>query len=605
MGLLDKVLRAFRSDPQVVQVGGFSNGASKVLLGLGGRTESNEIVNSLTAMHTSIVFACVRIISEKVATTPLNLLSITRGSGKELAFDHDYYDLIHSKPNPEQDSVNFRVAVQSSALLEGNGYIEIQRDKGNRVVALWHRSSRNTRPFRDKDSNLLYETTDGMTPGTKRIINPADMVHIMATSLDGFYGLNPIEYQRRAIGQQIAMDKFGARFFANYATPQLALINKSPLPLGPADKTKAREDWEMLASGSNQHRIAILDNDYAIQQLSISQEDAQYLQTKLATRRDIAAIYGVPGHMVGDTEKGIKANVEQQAQDFLTTCLGPWLTKWEYALNTKLFASIGRSVGKYEAKFDTRDLLRPDAASRTTFYQSGIQNGYLCPDEVRALEGFNPIGPEGKEFFIQLNMQRLDQVGAQQDQQLESAQNQDEQAAKTGKQSAPEKAQTKDNEVEDEAEERSANYAQVRRVYTGLFRDAVGRFHNRNTKDTQSAQQCFEPAVNALNLSLNNGNEMGAEATKAIGKFCDGVVRRSKKWDVLDTDAHSELNKCIRSLVYANAMDQANAVAKAALVSLDEPDEVDDEELSDDEEAQRKAYEVRKARMKELEASNE
>jgi HK97 family phage portal protein len=555
-------LRQFRSDPAVVTLGGFKN-AAQVLLGDFGRTESNEIVNHHTALHVPVVFACVKIISEKIATLPLMVYEVTRGRGKQVAFDHDYYDMVHNRPNPFQDSANFRTAIMASVLLEGNAYVELERDNANRVVNMWHRNSYRTEPVIELNKKVAYRTLDGNTQG--RIIPVENMVHIMGVTLDGFRGMSPVEYQRRSMGQQIAMDKFSSRFFANYATPQLALIN--PAEMAPESKAKARQDWEKLQSGSNQHRIAILDNGFDIKQLGVTQDQAQFLETKLASKRDVYSIFGVPGHMVGDSEKGVKANVEQQAQDFLTNCLQPWLTKLETAFNVKLFSTLGRSAGKYEVRFNTRDLLRPDAASRTTFYSSGIQNGYLNLNDVREFEGLNPIGPVGNRHFIQLNMQLADDVG-------EEPVNGVPQTIK------PE--QDSDTELEDEQEENALPLKRLKAQYRGLFRDAVGRFAIRNSKDTETAAHCLRPVLETISFAFQNTSnpivlplDPLSETSKAIVKLCEGVAHRSAQWDVNDLDAVTEveLKRAIKSLVYAALRDEAAAKASAALKVLDEADE--------------------------------
>ena len=370
----------------------------------GGRSDSNEIVTPLTAMQTATVFACVRILSEQVGNMPLRTFELS-AQGKQLAYDHELFDLLELSPNPEMSAMTFRQSVTAQQLLWGNGYVEIQRNGAGKVSALWPRGAWNTKPVR-KGGELFYESTD---TGTLRYIAAEDMLHIPYVSLDGLIGLSPIAQARQTVGMALAMDKFGARFFGNFAMPKIAI--KTPNKMRPEDKTLARQDWEALQSGSNQHRVAILDGGMAIEKLSLPPEDAQFLQSRGFTRREICALYGVPPQMVADLEKAIKSNVEQQGIEFLQYTLRPLLTRWIQEIRRKLLPRVPRSTKRFTVAFDVRELLRPDASTRQAYYQSGIQNGYLTQNEVREYEDLNPYdGEVGSEPIVQLNMQSLGNV---------------------------------------------------------------------------------------------------------------------------------------------------------------------------------------------------
>jgi HK97 family phage portal protein len=368
----------------------------------GNRVESNEVVTPITAMQTATVFACVRILSEQVGKMPLNVFERS-DAGKRLAMELPLFDLLELNPNPEMTAMTFRQTVTAQCLLWGNGYAEIQRNGAGQVIALWPHGAWNTKPVR-VNGRLLYETTDGN--GQIRYIRPEDMLHIPYVSLDGMIGLSPIAQARQAIGSSLAMDKFGARFFGNYAMPKIAI--QTDKPMRPEDKTMARQDWEALQSGVNQHRVAILDNGMKIQQLSIPPEDAQFLQSRAFTKREICALYGVPPQMVGDLEKAIKSNVEQQGIEFLQYTLAPLLARWLQEVRRKLLPHGGKANKRYTVGFDVRELLRPDATSRQAYYQSGIQNGYLTPNEVREFEDMNPYeGEIGWEPVVNSTLQPL------------------------------------------------------------------------------------------------------------------------------------------------------------------------------------------------------
>jgi HK97 family phage portal protein len=523
----------------------------------GGRGDANEIVTPITAMQTTAVWACVTKISEQIATSPLLVYEVDK-KGKHVALDHPYYYLLHSKPNDEQDSVQFRTSAQASLLLWGNAYIQLQRDNSNSIRQMWLRHPAKTRALRI-DGTLWYETTDNHK-GDRTLIDADDMIHIMGMTFDGFNGVSPIEFARQTIGTNIAMDRFGAQFFGNFATPSLAI--KTPNAVKPEDKARMRSQWEALQSGSNRHRVAILDNGMDVETISIPPEAAQFLESKMMTRRDIAAIFGVPPAMIGDVEKSVRANVEQQSIDFLNFCLKPWIRRWEIALSTKLFPTVGRNANKFIAKFDMREMLRPDAAARTTFYQSGIQNGVLSPDEAREMEGLNPLGNYGDQHFIQLNMQTLKMA-----KQVEDIGPVDNTAPNpTGDQGKTPKADPK-TETDDTLEVESEENSLMNRIgtpYSGLYRDGLSRLLHRSKRDATAIRQCLSPTLIGIALSLRSLHKIPGdvlttndECYRAINKLVDGIERRASSWkeDDVESISRDELKRAMRSLVFATHKD--------------------------------------------------
>ena len=408
MSLFGKLFRSTPFDNPQVPMTADNVGYFLDLFGGGGRSDANEIVSPNTAMQLSTVYACVRILSEQVGKIPMRVLEVS-AAGRRVAFDHPLFELLDSDPNPDMSAVTFKGCVTAQMLLWGAGYVEIIRNNAGQVMALWPRGAWATKPVR-LNGQLAFATTD--TPGGQtRYIQGGDMVHLPYVSLDGINGISPIGQARQALGTALALDKFGARFFGNYATPKIVLT--VPGQMKPEGKTAARAEWEMLQSGVNQHRPAILDQGMDIKTMSIPPEDAQFLQSKGYAKREICSLYGVPPQMVGDLEKAIKSNVEQQGIEFLQYTLSPLLTRWTTELQRKLMPKLGRNAGRFVIAADTRELLRPDAASRQAFYQSGIQNGYLVPDEVREMESLNPYeGGIGQRPAIQLNMQPLGALAA-------------------------------------------------------------------------------------------------------------------------------------------------------------------------------------------------
>jgi HK97 family phage portal protein len=459
-----------------------------------------------------------------------------------LAERHPLYSLLTLSPNPEMSAMVLKQSVTAQTLLWGAGYIELQRNGAGNIVAMWPRGAWATRPVRSQKTGVLeYETSDNHEHATK-YISQENMIYLPYVSLDGMVGMSPISCARRAFGTGLSLDKFGARFFGNFATPKLAL--EVPNKMKPEDKARARSDWEMQQSGANQHRLAILDNGQKLTQLSIPPEDAQFLQTHQMSDRRICAMFGVPPHMAGDLDKAIKSNVEQQGIEVLQYTLSPMLTRWKQELQRKLFPTIGRSAGRYVIGFDVRDLLRPDAASRQSYYQSGIQNGYLTQNEVREEEGYNPYEEGvGSQPSIQLNMQPLaNMLGAQ-------VQKDDDQAIP----------------------QQNSLASRLARVYLPLFSDGMSRFLHRSKRDQAGLLACVGPCLESVSVTLRGPAVVPNESLSELARQVERLLVCSEQWDA--DKAEEELQTSVLGLMSAAGRDIAAAREARAKEKHDDEEE--------------------------------
>lgn len=554
MSLSDRIGRILRGNPLNVP-GAIDNlmTVNAFLEGFGGqhRSDSGEIVNVHTSLQVSTVWACVTLISQQIAINPFDIYQFDGNGNKTEATSHDYFDLIANNPNPEQNSIDFRTAVQMSVELTGNGYIEIQRNGGGRVIALWHRSSETTKPFRLNNNELVYLTLDDKSE-KERLIKLEDMIHLKGTTMNGYTGLNPLEFFRGPIGGKLAMDKYGNRFFANNATPSGILT--VPVKVKPEDKPKMRADWEMQQVGGNQHRVNILDQGATFTPITIAQNDAQYLESKTEIAKEIAAFFGVQGYAVGLLDKGIKANVEQQAQDLYNYCLRPRMAKWEKAFSTKLFNNKGRSAGRYAVHFDVFKLLHPDDASIQTSIQSSIQNGIITPNEGRSWLSLNGIGPVGDHHYIQLNMQTLEMAN----------------------EAVPLNAGTPDAGQEDkelalEQEENSLPRLPGSEFRT-LFTDGISRLLKHTNRDYKVVYKCLWPALETMSqIARQSVKGDHPECDKAVEELLAKIEHRAKKWSEADITSicDDEIKRAQTKFIYAVNSDLAAAKSKRDVAALE------------------------------------
>jgi len=363
------------------------------------RSSAGVSITEERALKYSAVFGCVRVLAETVASLPLHVYRRLEGGGKERATDHYLYDLLHVLPNPELTSFEFRELQMVYLTLWGNAYAEIEFGKNGKPVALWP-----LRPdqmqVRRVDGELVYEYQSN---AVGRVTFPwYKIFHIRGLSTDGVVGLSMIRIAREAIGLGLAAEEFGARFFDNDARPGIVL--EHPGTLSEEALEHLRKSWEAKhKSLADKHRVAILEEGMKVHEVGIPPEDAQFLETRKFQVNEIARIFRVPPHLIGDLEKATFSNIEQQSIEFVIHTIRPWLVRWEQAIMRDLFSKNDRN--EYFAEFLVDGLLRGDIESRYKAYAIGRQNGWLSADDIRELENMNPL-PDGmgKIYLIPLNM---------------------------------------------------------------------------------------------------------------------------------------------------------------------------------------------------------
>ena len=379
-----------------------------------GSSASGKRVNERSAMQMTAVYSCVRILSEAVAGLPLHLYQYTDRGSKEKAVDNPLYFLLHDEPNTEMTSFVFRETLMTHLLLWGNAYSQIIRNGKGEAVGLYPLMPDRMTVGRDEKGRLYYEymvsNDDAKTlkDGMVRL-SPYDVLHIPGLGFDGLVGYSPIAMAKNAIGLAIAAEEYGSKFYANGATPSGIL----EYPGTVKEPNKVRESWNAGFGGSsNAHKIAVLEEGMKYTPISISPNEAQFLETRKFQINEIARIFRVPPHMVGDLEKSSFSNIEQQSLEFVKYTLEPWLVRWEQAMQRSLIPQDDKS--KYFIKFNVDGLLRGDYQSRMQGYATARQNGWMSANDIRELENLDRIPAEdgGDLYLINGNMMPLSMSGA-------------------------------------------------------------------------------------------------------------------------------------------------------------------------------------------------
>ena len=380
-----------------------------------GRTTSGKPVNERTAMQTTAVYACVRILAEAVASLPLHVYEYQDDGGKKLVHDHPLYYLLHDEPNPEMTSFVFRETLMSHLLIWGNAYAQIIRDGAGRVLGLYPLLPDKMEVQRDDKGNIyyVYSRNSDENPTFKEYGNiklkAEDVLHIPGLGFDGLIGYSTIAMAKNAVGMTLACEEYGASFFANGANPGGVLEHPGVLK----DPSKVRESWNSVYRGvNNAHKIAVLEEGMKYQQIGIPPEEAQFLETRKFQINEIARLYRIPPHMVGDLDKSSFSNIEQQSLEFVKYTLDPWVIRWEQSLQRSLL--LPGEKGKYFIKLNVDGLLRGDYQSRMNGYAVGRQNGWFSANDIREMENMNPIPDEegGNLYLINGAMTKLADAGA-------------------------------------------------------------------------------------------------------------------------------------------------------------------------------------------------
>ncbi len=379
-----------------------------------GRADTGLRVDEHSALQLATVYACVRLLAETVAGLPLHLYRYTSGDAKEKAVNHPLYKLLYRQPNAEMTSFSFRESMMTHLLLWGNAYAQIIRDGKNNVVALYPLLPQFVEVDRDEHQEIyyVYHSWENDRPGNKGTdiyFKREEILHIPGLGFNGLVGFSPIAMMRNCLGTALAVEKYGSSFFKNGAQPIGVLEHPGVLK----DPSKVRENWEHIYGGaSNAHRVAVLEEGMKYTAISLPPEDSQFLETRKFSVDEICRIFRVPPHLVQDLEHATFSNIEHQAIDYVTHSVTPWVIRWEQGIVKDLLLEEEKDI--YFPKFNVDGLLRGDYQSRMNGYAVGFSNGFMSPNEIRALESMDPIPAEmgGDDYYLNGSYTKLSSAGA-------------------------------------------------------------------------------------------------------------------------------------------------------------------------------------------------
>lgn len=378
--LLDRI---FQPRANIVE-GDLNTVLRQLLAAGGGQSHAGISVTPESALRTAAVYACIKVLSEDVGKLPLILYrrTFTNGrDGRERATGHPLYGLMQRKPNSLQTPMGYRETVTGATALRGNGVSFINRVGRGRVKELVPIHPDSVEIKRTPTGERRYEVR--LEGGKTRTLDQEEVLHVMGLSLNGWSGVSPITYARETIGLTQATERHGAKTFSNGA--RLGGILTYPGRFKNTDTgQRVAEDFDAKSSGEHAHRTVVLEEGMKWNPVTMTADDAQYLETRAFQVPEIARFWRMPLHKIQDLTRATFSNIEHQAIEYVVDTLGPWLTRWEQALNIALLTPPEQE--EYYFEFLVDGLLRGDIKSRYEAYGRGILSGFLTRNEVRARE---------------------------------------------------------------------------------------------------------------------------------------------------------------------------------------------------------------------------
>lgn len=404
MGILSGFFKA-RDVPKNSLAGGF--------FGFLWRSAAGKIVTERNSMQVTAVYACVRVITESMASLPIHLYRYNKTGGKDKAVYHPLYFLLQNEPNPEMSAFSFYEAMTANILLWGNAYAQIIRNGRGEILALYPLMAERMTVDRMESTGEIYykynkTSGDANAVSDQVYLRSYEVLHIPGLGFDGLIGYSPIMMAKNAIGLGMAAEEYGSKLYENGATPSGILTHPGVIK----EPEKVRRAWHAAYGGSSKAgKTAVLEEGMTYTPISINPVEAQFLETRKFQMNDIARIFRVPPHMIGDLEKSSFSNIEQQSLEFVKYTMNPWVTRWEQSLRRSLLSRSEKR--EYTIKFNLEGLLRGDYKSRMDGYAIGRQNGWMSANDIRQLEDLDLIPEEegGDLYLINGNMTKLKDAG--------------------------------------------------------------------------------------------------------------------------------------------------------------------------------------------------
>lgn len=372
----------------------------------GGQSQTTNAgidVDERVALTYSAVWAATRILTETIGRIPFILYRRVAEQDKEKARSHPLFRVLRMMANQDTAAMPYRETMSEWMINAGNALSRIDRVRGQ-VTGLWPISPhRVIRVERDDAGERLWVLRPDEMGADPEVLNASDVFHLPgALPVDSFWGRGVISHARESIGMGLATERQGASFFGHGANPSGVLEAPAGTLKDQKERDNLRSEWNRQYGQGKPHQggVAILWRDIKYKPISISQKDAQFLETRQHNITEIARWYHVPPHMLADLSRATFSNIEEQSIAFVRSGVMPWLARWEQAVLTQLLSPAEQN--EYFADFLPDELLRGDTKSRYESYALALLNGIMSINEVRHKENMDRID-NGDDHRVAMN----------------------------------------------------------------------------------------------------------------------------------------------------------------------------------------------------------
>jgi HK97 family phage portal protein len=379
----------------------------------GGATVDGGPVSERTALAISTFYTCARVLAEATAASRLIYYERT-SAGRERATSDPLFRLLAVQPNPVMTAFQWIETLVLHLVLRGNHYAVLKRDRDGLVEGIYPVHPDRMKVFvtnTGRPGEMAPELVYQYAPrtGTPYFLPQSSVLHVRGLSPDGLVGYSPISVAGATLSRAAEENNYGARFFANDASPNGVLEHPSRLDDEPYERLK--RDWTENHGGTSQHSFAILEEGMKWVQVGVSAKDAQIIEARGFSRTDVCGINKVPPPLAGILDRATWSNASELDRQFLTHTLVPLFERIEAQLVVQVVPIYQQAT--HYPEFLAENLLRGDPVARWKSHETAFRWGIVNRDEIRAKENMNPTGDKaGKTYWMPLNYAPADQLAA-------------------------------------------------------------------------------------------------------------------------------------------------------------------------------------------------
>lgn len=372
--------------------------------GNGGQSEAGITITPATALALTAVQRANSLLAESIAQLPCVVYQKV-GDGRRIASEHPANRVISVKPNGWMTPFQVTEYKQHSMGLRGNSYSLMDFGADGALASQYPLHPDRVQVMVSPVDRMPYYNVLLAPDGISGVFSARQIHHVRWFGDNPYVGLSPIALHKEALGIVAASERHTAKVFGNGTRLSGVITRPHEVPgiKEQAGIDKILSDWKKKYAGAaNAGEVAMLQEGMDFKPLSMSNEDAQLIAARQYGVNDIARIYGIPPHMLGDLARSTNNNIEQQSLEFIMFCLMAWIKRHEEAMDRDFLSEQDRSDGYY-VRYDLSGLLRGDTASRYAAYAQGRQWGWLSVNDIRRLENLPPI-PGGDVYLTPTNM---------------------------------------------------------------------------------------------------------------------------------------------------------------------------------------------------------